>query len=178
MGDGSGHGDSSYSGPIDKVLRSPLYIVGGIVSGTIVTTASNILSSIALFWIKKQTPFLPAPEPAPPSGTPTPEPPTHINNTTLSPGQVDVINISPPSGLSPVLGLAIIILLLAFVLMRRSSAGTGLRHPRLGWGILLGSLIGAVVGLGIGAVMVPRAAFQFAIGLGVLGAAVGDLLGD
>lgn len=73
MGGNGRSGRGTTIGAVDRALRSPLYLVGGLLSGTVVTTGSEVLSTILLSWIRRETGLLPsAPDPTPTPTTVTP----------------------------------------------------------------------------------------------------------
>lgn len=112
-GDGRS-GRETLSGAVDRALRSPLYLVGGLLSGTIVTTGSEVLSTILLFWIRSETPVLPSPTPDPgPTPTPMTPPGTRL------PGQGASIAYGSPIVSVLILVVAVVFLLAVIVVLAR-----------------------------------------------------------
>lgn len=109
-GDG-GSGRETLSGALDRALRSPLYLVGGLLSGTIVTTGSEVLSTILLFWVRRETALLPPPTPEP-VPTPTPVTPTG-NRSPVSGGYI----ASGPSIVGVVILVVVVVFLLAVTIV-------------------------------------------------------------
>lgn len=180
MSGGGEQANNSAGSALDRIFRSPLYVIGGIVSGTIVTTGSNVLSQIILYWIEK-TPIYSQPTPDSGTGAATPTPVTTTPVTNVSDnGTVlaayEIGNTPIPLSLIIVTILAAIVMGILLSRLFFHTVGGPIQSPFRFGGLLMGAITGSIAGLGIGWILVPTAVYGVAIPFGILGATIGDII--